>query len=103
MSEVKRPTAKQVFKAIRPIESKNVRVDFQDAFRVNPKSKFDGYMAKLGGRKGAFVRVGDDPDIYAVPYTITADTTAKGEASLRSAFKTRNISTVSIEELKPKK
>ncbi len=96
-------TAKQVFKNVKPVESKNVEVYFDKAFKVNPKSKFDGYSDKLGGYLGAFVRVGDNPDIFAVPYKITAAKTSAGESSLRGAFKTRGIATVSIEELKPKK
>lgn len=97
----KKPTAKAVFKAIKPIDSKNVVAHFDQVFRVNPKTKFDGYLKKLDGKAGAFVRVGDSEDIYVLPYTILSEKSSAAERSLRDALATRNVSIVDLEDLKP--
>lgn len=99
----KKPTAKAVFKAIKPIDSKNVVAHFDQVFRVNPKTKFDGYLKKLDGKAGAFVRVGDSEDIYVLPYTILSEKTSAGERSLRDALATRGIEQLDLEDLKPSK
>ncbi len=97
----KKLTAKAVFKAIKPIDSKNVVAHFDQVFRVKPKTKFDGYLKKLDGKAGAFVRVGDSEDVYMLPYTILSEKSSAAERSLRDALATRNVSIVNLEDLKP--
>lgn len=106
MSTAAKPlTTKQVFKNIKPVESKNVEVYFDKAFKVNPRTKFDGYMKKLGDRMGVFVRVpGHGDDIFAVPYSCPAGVRSQQmEGSLRGALRTRKLEVVRIDDLKPKK
>lgn len=93
-------TAKQVFKSIKPIESKNVTAYYDQVFRVRPNTKFDGYMKQLSGKSGVFVRVGDDSDVYVLPYVITSDDKTAGERSLRGALKTRGLTVVDTDDLK---
>ena len=101
----KKPTVKQVFRDVKPVLSKNVIVHFSDAFRVNPRTKFDGYMKQLNGRLGVFVRVpGQGDDVFAVPYSCPAGVRSQQmEGSLRGALRTRKLEIVRIDDLKPKK
>lgn len=101
----KKPSVKQVFRDVKPVVSKNVVVHFDNAFRVSPRSKFDGYMKKLGDRMGVFVRVpGHGDDIFAVPYSCPVGVRSQQmEGSLRGALRTRKLEVVRIDDLKPKK
>ena len=96
----KKLPAKAVFKAIDPIVSKNVEAHYDEAFRIRPGTKFDGYLKKLAGKSGAFVRIKGDEDIYALPYTIKSEKKAAGERSLRDALATRGITIVDTDDLK---
>ena len=104
MTTTKKPTAKQVFQNIRPLNSKNVIVYFDEAFRVIPRTKFDGYLKQLQHKRGIFVRVpGQGSDIFAIPYRRHPDaTTRQMENSLRSAMHYRHLEIVDVSELIPK-
>lgn len=104
MAAARKPTAKQIFKTIKPVESKNVVVHFDKAFRVPARMKFDGYMKKLNGMNGVFVKHPDHgDDIFAIPYCKPLSSMASSkamESSLRGALKSRRLTVVSIEDLK---
>ena len=102
----KKPTAKAVFKGIKPVESKNVTVYFDQAFRVNPKTRFDGYMKQLDGRLGVLVRHPDQgSDVFAIPYARPSESVDRKamESSLRGAMKARKLEIVPLEDMNPKK
>ncbi len=102
MAAPKKPTAKQIFNKTRPVNSKNVVVYFDRAFRVKATDNFDGYMKKLEGKRGVFVRHPDHgSDIFAIPYAPTMDySTMKGvESSLRYALRSRGLEIISVADL----
>ncbi len=102
MSQPKKPTAKQVFRNVKPVDSKNVIVYFDRAFRVRMSNNFDGYMRQLDGVRGVFVRHPDHgDDLFVIPYAPALECTSPKamESSLRGALRTRDLNIVSLDEL----
>lgn len=91
--KVKKPTAKQVFANVAPIDSTHVTAFFDKAIRVPNTTRLDGVMAKMGDNPFSIVSVeGHGDDLFAVPYAIKSGDAKKGERALASALKTRKIS-----------